>query len=160
MATFNSTPNNFTIRVIDSKRTIEITKTFSKLASIYGSDAYNALKGAKADNPTYRVVIKSAPKKKIEDRITMNDILKYVVEKSGEESAEMDTLKELRGISVKQAGSLLKVEETASFAKIKEWFFLTYPEIGKKSVNRQSRINEILAEAAKRAEAANEAVSA
>ena len=151
---------NSTIIVSDSKRTITITKAFNKLASIYGSDEYKMLRDAKLDNPTYRVIVKSPSKKKIEDRITMNDIIKYVVEKSGEESAEMDTLKELRGVSIKQAGSLLKVEETASFAKIKEWFFLTYPELGKKSENRQNRINEILAEAAKRAEAANEAVSA
>lgn len=151
---------NSVIRIDNSKRTITITKAFNKLASIYGSDEYNMLRNAKLDNPTYRVIVKSPSKKKIEDRITMNDIIKYVVEKSGEESAEMDTLKELRGVSIKQAGSLLKVEETASFAKIKEWFFLTYPELEKKSENRQNRINEILAEAAKRAEAANEAVSA
>lgn len=151
---------NSVIRIDNSKRTITITKAFNKLASIYGSDEYNMLRNAKLDNPTYRVIVKSPSKKKIEDRITMNDIIKYVVEKNGEESAEMDTLKELRGVSIKQAGSLLKVEETASFAKIKEWFFLTYPELGKKSENRQNRINEILAEAAKRAEAANEAVSA
>ena len=151
---------NSVIRIDNSKRTITITKAFNKLASIYGSDEYKMLRDAKLDNPTYRVIVKSPSKKKIEDRITMNDIIKYVVEKSGEESAEMDTLKELRGVSIKQAGSLLKVEETASFAKIKEWFFLTYPELGKKSENRQNRINEILAEAAKRAEAANEAVSA
>ena len=151
---------NSVIRIDNSKRTITITKAFNKLASIYGSDEYKMLRAAKLDNPTYRVIVKSPSKKKIEDRITMNDIINYVVEKSGEESAEMDTLKELRGVSIKQAGSLLKVEETASFAKIKEWFFLTYPELGKKSENRQNRINEILAEAAKRAEAANEAVSA
>jgi hypothetical protein len=70
MTNTNNTPNNFNIRINDSKRTIEITKTFSKLASIYGSEAYNTLKGAKADNPTYRVIVKNPPKRKIEDRIS------------------------------------------------------------------------------------------
>lgn len=155
---------NFNIRINDSKRTIEITKTFSKLASIYGSDEYNALKGAKADNPTYRVIVKTSPKRKIEDRITMKDIIDYVESKSGAESEEMNVLKELRGTSIKETGTLLNVEETASFTTIKKWFFDTYPEVAKKTENRQKRIDEILADAAKkaaeRAEAANEAVSA
>ena len=155
---------NSTIIISDSKRTITITKTFSKLASIYGSDEYNALKGAKLDNPGYRVVVKSPAKKKIEDRITMKDIVAYVEAKSGAESAEMEILKELRGKSIKDAGSLLSVEETASFAKIKTWFFDTYSEVAKKTADRQKRIDDILADAAKkaaeRAEAANDAVSA
>ncbi len=154
MSNTNTSPNNFTIRINDSKRAIEITKAFSKLASIYGSDAYNALKGAKADNPTYRVCIKSPSKKKLEDRITMDDIIAYVEEKSGAESAEMATLKELRGTSIKEAGNLLKVEETASFPKIKKWFFLTYPEVAKKSEIRQNRIDAIIAEAANNAASA------
>ena len=138
----------FGIRILDSKRIIEITKTFSKLASIYGSEEYNALKGAKADNPTYRVVVKSPSKKKIEDRITMKDIVAYVEKHSGAESAEMAHLAELRGKSVKEAGSLLEAEETATFGEIKRWFFDTYSEIGKKTENRRNRINAILAEAA------------
>ncbi len=164
MTNTNNTPNNFTIRVIDSKRVIEITKAFSKLASIYGSDAYNALKGAKADNPTYRVIVKNPPKRKIEDRISMDDIVKYVEAKNGAESAEMNTLKELRGKSIKEAGSLLEAEETATFAEIKKWFFSTYPEVAKKTEDRQNRIDTILADAAKkaveRAEAVKNAASA
>ena len=118
---------NFNIRINDSKRTIEITKTFSKLASLYGSEEYNALKGVKADFPTYRVIVKSAPKRKIEDRISMNDIVNYVTAKSGEDSAEMKILKELRGKSIKDAGSVLAAEETATFAEIKKWFFEAFP---------------------------------
>lgn len=155
---------NFSIRVNDSKRTIEIPKSFSKLASIYGSDEYNALKEVKADCPGYSVVVKSAHKKKIEDRISMSDIVNYIEAKSGKDSEEMNILKDLRGVSVKEAGSILNVEETASFAKIKKWFFATYPEVAKKTEDRQKRIDAILADAAKkateRAEAANNAVSA
>ena len=88
---------NSTIRVNHSNRTITITKTFNKLASIYGSDEYMALRGAKLDNPGYRVVVKSPAKKKIEDRITMKDIVAYVEAKSGAESEEMKKLIDLRG---------------------------------------------------------------
>jgi hypothetical protein len=145
---------NSTIRINDSKRTIEITKTFSKLASIYNSEEYNALKGAKLDNPGFRVVVKSPAKKKIEDRITMKDIVAYVEAKSGAESAEMKTLLDLRGKSVNEAGSILEAEETATFAEIKKWFFNTYSEIKNKSENRQNHINAILAEAANNAASA------
>ena len=76
----------------------------------------------------------------------------------------MNTLKELRGKSIKEAGSVLAAEETATFAEIKKWFFSTYSEVAKKTEDRQKRIDEILADAAKkaaeRAEAANNAVSA
>ena len=156
--------NTNSIRINDSKRAIEITKTFSKLASIYGSKEYTELKGAKADFPGYRVIVKSAPKRKIEDRISMNDIVNYVTAKSGEDSAEMKILKELRGKSIKETGNLLDVEETASFAQIKKWFFATYPEVAKKTEDRQNRIDEIIADAAKkaaeRAEAAKNTASA
>ena len=136
------------------KHAIEISKAFSKKASIYNSTEYNELKGAKTDFPTFRVEVKSAPKRKIEDRITMDDIINYVREKSGDKSKEMEILKELRGTSIKEAGSLLKAEETATFYDIKTWFFNTYPEVGEKTQKRQNRIDEILAEAAKNAASA------
>ena len=79
-----------------TKKALEISKDFSKKASVFGSDAYNELKAAKKDFPTFRVSVKQAPKRKIEDRITMNDIVMYVTKKSGENSEQMNALKELR----------------------------------------------------------------
>lgn len=145
---------NSAIRVNYSKRTIEITKTFNKLASIYDSEEYKKLKGAKLDNPSFRVVVKSPAKKKIEDRITMKDIITYVEVKSGADSDQMKKLLDLRGKSIAEAGSILEAEETASFAEIKKWFFNTYSEIKNKSENRQNHINAILAEAASNAASA------
>ena len=72
----------------------------------------------------------------------------------------MKELLELRGTSVKEAGNKVDADEYAGFNTIKEWFFLTYPELAKKSDTRKNRINAILAEAAKRAEAAKNAASA
>jgi hypothetical protein len=37
-----------------------------------------------------------------------------------------------------------------SFAKIKDWIFLTYPELATKTADRQERIDEILAESGKK----------
>ena len=151
---------NIDIRINNSKRAIEISKKVKESASIYGSPAYNAVRGAQLEHPGYRVVVKSAPKKKFEDRLSMRDILLYVEKHSGADSVQMKELLELRGTSVKEAGNKVDADEYAGFNTIKEWFFLTYPELAKKSDTRKNRINAILAEAAKRAEAAKNAASA
>lgn len=142
---------NYNIRINDSKRTITITKEFKKRTAIYGSAERNALQQAMSDCPNYRVVTKSAPKRKFEDRITMKDILYYVENHSGKDSPEMKQLEELRGKSAKDAESIFDFEESASFKDIKEWFFATYSDLAEKTQKRQNRIDEILAEAAKNA---------
>ena len=160
MNSINNTTNNITINY--SKRALEINKSFKEAASIYGSNAYNELKQARADFPTFRVCVKSGHKTKrtFEDSLSMRDILRYVEKHSGPDSAQMKELLELRGTSVKDAGNKADADEYAGFKIIKEWFFLTYPELDKKAETRKNRINAILAEAAKRAEAANNAASA
>ena len=135
------------------KNAIEITKSFEKKASIFNSKEYLELKAAKMDFPNYQVVVKNSSKRKLEDRITMKDIVYYVTEHSGEDSEEMKQLKELRGKSLKEAGDVFEVEETASFVTIKKWFFDTYSELSHKADNRQKRINQILAEAEAKAKA-------
>ena len=142
---------NNSIFVNDRKRALEISKQFNKAASIYGSPEYEALKGAKADNPTYRVVIKPSPKRTFEERITLDDIVLYVSKKSGKDSKQMRELNELCGVSIKEAGNKFDAVESANFMEIKKWFFLTYPELSTKKEKRQNRIDEILAEAAKNA---------
>ena len=140
---------NNSIFVNDRKRALEISKQFNKAASIYGSPEYEDLKGAKADNPTYRVVIKPSPKRTFEEKITLDDIVLYVSKKSGKDSKQMQDLNELCGVSIKEAGNKFDAVESANFMEIKKWFFLTYPELSTKKEKRQNRIDEILAEAAK-----------
>ena len=139
-----------------AKKAIEISKDYAKKSAIYGSNEYNELKNAKADFPTFRVSVKTAPKRKFEDKLTMKDMATYIREHSGAESAEMKTFAELRGVPVKYAANVFETVESAKFSDIKKWFFLTYSELSKKTEIRRSRIDEILEEAAKRAEAANE----
>lgn len=153
MTNFNGF-ENYNIRINDSKRTITITKEFKKRTAIYGSTERNVLQQAMSDCPNYRVVTKSAPKRKFEDRITMKDILYYVENHSGKDSPEMKQLEELRGKSAKDAESIFDFEESASFKDIKEWFFATYSDLAEKTQKRQNRIDEILAEAAKNAASA------
>jgi hypothetical protein len=58
---------------------------------------------------------------------------------------------------LKEAGDVFAVEETASFATIKKWFFDTYSELSHKADNRQKRISQILADAEAKAKAKAEA---
>lgn len=51
------------IKINRAKRTIEISKTFEKAASRYGSDEYIALTAAQQDNPGFSVKIISAKSK-------------------------------------------------------------------------------------------------
>lgn len=141
------------IIISERKHAIEITKDFQKKASIFNSPEYNELKSAKADFPTYRVSVKTSSKRKLEDKITMNDMVNYVKAHSGEDSEEMMILNELRGKSLKDADDKFTVEETASFATIKKWFFTTYSELADKAKTRQQRIDQILADAEKKAAA-------
>lgn len=136
------------IIINNRKHSIEITKAFEKKASIFGSEEYKQLKEAKLDFPTYAVRVKTVSKRKIENRITLNDIVAYVEKHCGEESKEMSELRELRGTSIKEAEGIFNVEETASFADIKKWFFNTFPELANKITQREERIAEILTEAA------------
>lgn len=121
--------NNVTINA--NNRTIEITKQFEKAASRFGSDEYKALKEAKLDNPTYRVVIK---KKASGDRmkgLTMEYIKNYIekhpvdvvftyINEYEEEVAEEMT-----------AANALKnmIEDKENFLTIKNWFLGIYPEL-------------------------------
>lgn len=166
--TTNTTTNIFAghIRIDDAKKVIEITKRLKKEATIFGSDAREFLNEAKRQNPGYTVRVATARKTGLYDKVKMDDILYYVEKHSGKDSEEWKILEELRGKTTKELkeiydkGYIFETEETASFLTIKKWFFNTYSELNKKKEERKKRIDKILAEAEKRAEAANEAVSA
>ena len=52
------------VRIFESKKTLEVTKTFAKAASRYGSEAYMKLRSARNDYPDFKVVIRSTTAKK------------------------------------------------------------------------------------------------
>ena len=153
------------ITINPSKKALEITKDFQKKASIYGSEAYNELKAAKADFPTYRISVKLGAKRKYEEKITLKDMVLYIEAHDDNEGTNMRIFKELHGVSVKDVDNNCEAVSSAKMSDIKEWFFATYSELAERTTEkRQNRINEIIAEAkakaAKAAEAADEAASA
>lgn len=116
---------NITINA--KNNTIEITKAFNKMASIYGSDEYIMLREAKLDNPGFKVVVKNPKQKKESFKgLDYKYMKKYIEAHDDEEGTLMDQYEMLRGISEEAKATLV---EPASYFEVKEWFFMTFPEI-------------------------------
>ena len=73
-----------------TNKTIELTTAEMKKASVYNSDAYKALREARIDNPSFKIVEKKASKSKDKfARLTMKDIAAHV-EKYGSDNQKKD----------------------------------------------------------------------
>lgn len=120
-------------------KTIEMSKSFAKAASEYGSVEYNNLIGARNDFPTFRLVTKIERKKsaKSTKRFTYDYMFKYITahDADGKIMAEFRTLR-----AVDKSGNRIKEVEPADYKDVLEWFFNTYPEIKK----LQDKIEKIL----------------
>ncbi|MBQ9324594.1 MAG: hypothetical protein IJ246_02370 [Clostridia bacterium] len=130
---------NITINA--KNHTIEMNKTTAKAASIFGSEEYNALQAARRDYPTYRVVTvaKKNPKSAYKG-LTCEYIEKYIEAHDDEEKSIMAEYKMLTGKS--EAGKDA-MADPAKYALIKEWFFMTFPEIEKYNSDRENLIKKI-----------------
>lgn len=52
---------NTNMKILFENKTIEISKTFAKKASVYGSEEFGILRAAVNDLPDYSVVVKATP---------------------------------------------------------------------------------------------------
>ena len=133
---------------INSKaRKIEMSKSFAKKASVYGSDEYIALQGARRDYPEYQVVTAKPTKRNDPFKgVTMEYMEKYIAshDNDGKIMADFNVL---RGKSDADE-ELSEYAEAASFFEIKEWFMKTFPEIKTYSETSRKRIDMILGKAA------------
>ena len=122
----NTTDFAASIRLIRSARKIEVTKSFEKAASRYGTDAYEAMQKVLQDNPGFRVVVKKAPKTKADHYkgLTYDFMEKYIASHDDAE-ARMAKFNDLRATSDE---ALALGAEAVSFLEIKAWFLKTYPE--------------------------------
>lgn len=105
-----------------TNKTIEMTKAEEKAASKYGSDMYNDLKAARADFPTFRVVVKATPKKKGSFKgLTYDFMEQYISEhdETGEIKKEFDLLR----------GKVDEFTTPATYGQIKKWFLAKYPAL-------------------------------
>ena len=94
------------------KSTIEITKSFEKKASAYGSREYNELANVRKEFPDFRIIVK-ATKTKSTFKGMDYDFMKEYIEKHDEDNKNMDAFNKL-------------LANDLSYGEVKQWFIETY----------------------------------
>lgn len=95
------------------KNTIEITKSFEKKASAYGSAEYRELIDAKKEFPNFRIVVKTTKSSNSFKGMDYDFMKEYI---SKQENAEK-IIEELNKL----------IDMKLSYGEIKQWFIETYP---------------------------------
>ena len=103
--------SNITINYKNS--TIEITKSFEKQASVYGSQAYNELREARAEFPSYRLAIKANKSSSAFKGMDYDFMIEYIEKHENAEQRKAEFVK-LRASGL-------------TYGEIKQWFIDTYP---------------------------------
>jgi hypothetical protein len=103
--------SNITINY--QKSTIEITKSFEKKASVFGSEAYIELSDARKEFPAFRLVIKANKSSSAFKGMDYDFMIAYIEkhENAEQRKAEFGKLR---------ASGL-------TYGEIKQWFIDTYP---------------------------------
>ena len=129
------------ININTKNRTIEMNKTFTAKASIFGTDEYNQLQTARRDYPSFRVVTVSKKTAKPENKgLTCDYMRKYIAAHDDENGSIMA---EFQMLTAKSEAGKDAMADTASYADIKEWFFMTFPEIEKFHTDREALLEKI-----------------
>ncbi len=123
---YNTAAQN--IKVNRKMRTLEISKTFEKAASRYGSDEYIALMHAQMENPGYsvKVVTRKGGSKQPYAGLTFEYMKKYISMHDTEDGAIMKIFVEMRA---KDEESELLGMKSESYQDILAWFLDTFPAI-------------------------------
>ena len=113
------------LHINHSNHTIEMNKAYAKKAQAFGSDEYNDLVTAGTQFPTYKFVIKEAPKKRDSLKgLTYEYMEKYI---QSHNPALMDQFNGLRYEN--------DIFEKHSYGEIKKWFLEQFKEFGHKSID-------------------------
>ena len=110
------------LKVDDRNRRLIMDKSFDKNRRIVGSQEYALLQMAKADHPTYAVVlkhIKTNPAKRVYKNLTYTYMREYIAKHPFAE-ARMQEFEE----------KMLRAKcHLEGYGKIKQWFLEAYPDI-------------------------------
>ena len=108
------------VRIVRSSRTIEVTKTFDKAASRFGTREYEAMQQVRKDYPDFAIVVKTVRNKADHFKgLTYDFMEKYIASHDDDEKSIMKVFNDL---------------------EIKAWFFKTYPEIEAFQKRRESAL--------------------
>ena len=124
------------ITINSKNHTIELSKTFAKAASIFGSEEYNQLQIARRDYPNYRVV---TLKQKGTGKADFTNLSYDFMDKYVNDHAESDDLKaeyrSLRGLDENGIA--------ADYQTVKDWFLNNFPEFEQFRANRLALLDKI-----------------
>lgn len=130
------------ISINNKNHTIELSKSFAKVATIFGTDEYNQLQTVRRDYPNYRVVtLKQKSTTKAEfAKLSFDFMDKYV--KSHATSDELKTeylgLRGLNGNWEKDENGLAE-----DYQIVKDWFLNTFPEFEQFHNERKTLLEKI-----------------
>lgn len=113
------------VRINNTNRTIEVSKSFYKKASIFKSEEYDLLKEARADFPNFKVVVKTAGKRKDNFKGLTLDYMKTYIEEH-EEGTEI-LIHFYRHCGCDENGQEIDFAKKSSYGEIKKWFLKQYP---------------------------------
>ena len=126
------------VRINRNSRTIEVSKSFDKAASRFGTREYEAMQQVRKDYPSFTVVVKTVRNKADHFKgLTYDFMEKYITSHDDDAKSIMKAFKDLRGQSDE---AKLFGAEALSYGEIKAWFFKTYPEIEAFQKRRESAL--------------------
>ena len=129
------------ISINNAARTIEMTKTFTKLASKFGSPEYQQLQAARRDYPDFRVVTVAQKAAKPEFKgLTYDYMEDYIKQHDDAGHTIMAEFLMLRGMS--DAGKDADAD-AVDYGTIKDWFFQQFPAIEQFHKDRKVLLDRI-----------------
>lgn len=130
------------IRINDKNKTIEVTKKFATAASRYGTREYEDLQNVRRDYPKYKVVTRSAGKKKDSFKgLTYDYMEKYIREHDNADKTIMAEFNALRGKNAD--GTNVEFADSVSYGTVKEWFLSQYKELTAYRENVTKILNKV-----------------
>ena len=128
--------------------TIELNKTEMKEAETFDSQMYKDLREARQDNPNYRVKVVT-PSKKVDHHkgLTADAMEKFILKHDDENKTILQEFYQLRGLTPE--GKKDEFGCSVTYGKLKQWFFMHYPECKEMHGN----VNKIMEKVRKHAEA-------
>ncbi len=144
------------ISINTKNRTIELSNTFAKAASLFGSEEYRQLQEARRDYPNYRVITvkqKSTAKADFQ-KLSFSYMDEYVKKHIQTEDLKKEYLN-LRALD--EDWNKDKGKEAADYQVIKDWFLNNFPEFEKFRADRLALLEKIKEDKKKRLEARNPA---
>ena len=127
------------ITINAKNRTIELSNTFAKAASLFGSEEYRQLQEARRDYPNYRVItVKQKGTGKAEfAKLSFDFMDKYIANHDVSDDLKVE-YRSLRGLDENGVA--------VDFQIVKDWFLNNFPEFEKFRADRLALLEKIEAE--------------